>query len=84
MGQEDAASSRRRLGPRDRDPKTAQAVHRAIPISPKKMAMWTDLMRRQHLADAIVQCQMSPKKAARICLKASNIHLYTAILHFFL
>ncbi|EIE26004.1 ribosomal protein L22 [Coccomyxa subellipsoidea C-169] len=54
VGQEDAASSRRRLGPRDRDPKTAQAVHRAIPISPKKMAMWTDLMRRQHLDDAIV------------------------------
>ncbi|KAK9915734.1 hypothetical protein WJX75_003416 [Coccomyxa subellipsoidea] len=68
-GRQDASSSRVKLK-RERDAKTAKAVHRAIPISPKKMAMWTDLMRRQHLDDAIVQCQMSPKKAARICLKA--------------
>lgn len=67
-----ASLSKGRLGPRERDPKTAQAVHRAIPISPKKLALWTDLMRRKHLDDAIIQCQMSPKKAARICLKAST------------
>lgn len=70
-GRQDASSSRVKLK-RERDAKTAQAVQRAIPISPKKMAMWTDLMRRQHLDDAIVQCQMSPKKAARICLKARD------------
>ncbi|CAL8470252.1 g9794 [Coccomyxa elongata] len=64
-----ASSSTGRLSPRERDPKTAQAVQRAIPISPKKLALWTDLMRRKHLDDAIIQCQMSPKKAARICLK---------------
>lgn len=64
-----SSSNAGRLNPRERDPKTAQAVHRAIPISPKKLAVWTDLMRRKHLDDAIIQCQISPKKAARICLK---------------
>lgn len=65
--------SKAKLNPRGRDPKTAQAVQKAIPISPKKMAVWTDLMRRRHIEDAIIQCQMSPKKAARICLKVRPI-----------
>ena len=54
---------------RDRDPATAKAVLRDIPISAKKLAMWTDVVRRKHISDAIVQCDMAHKKAAKICLK---------------
>lgn len=31
--------------------------------------MWTDVVRRKHISDAIVQCDMAHKKAAKICLK---------------
>ena len=54
---------------RERDPATAKAVLRDIPISAKKLAMWTDVVRRKHISDAIVQCDMAHQKAAKICLK---------------
>jgi large subunit ribosomal protein L22 len=66
----DAAAGVARAGStRGRDSKMAFAVLRSIPISPKKLAKWTDVMRRRHYEDAVLQCRMSPKKAARICLK---------------
>ena len=58
---------------RDRDPATARAVLRDIPISAKKLAMWTDVLRRKHIDDAIVQCEMAHKKAAKICLKVGDL-----------
>ena len=57
---------------RERDPATARAVLRDIPISAKKLAMWTDVVRRKHINDAIVQCEMAHKKAAKICLKVRD------------
>ena len=45
---------------------------RDIPISAKKMGMWTDVVRRKHIDDAIVQCEMAHKKAAKICLKVQT------------
>ena len=65
-----------RVDPRAREPSTSRAVLRGIPMSPKKLAVWTDLVRRRHVDDALVQCRMSPKKAAKICLK-----VYTAYMH---
>ena len=62
---------------RDRDPATAKAVLRDIPISAKKLAMWTDVVRRKHIDDAIVQCEMAHKKAAKICLKVRDKPLHT-------
>ncbi len=61
---------------RDRDPATARAVLRDIPISAKKLAMWTDVVRRKHIDDAIVQCEMAHKKAAKICLKVRTFLLH--------
>ena len=58
---------------RGRDPATARAVLRDIPISAKKLAMWTDVVRRKHIDDAIVQCEMAHKKAAKICLKVRDM-----------
>ena len=34
--------------------------------------MWTDVVRRKHIDDAIVQCEMAHKKAAKICLKVRD------------
>ena len=48
---------------------------RDIPISAKKMGMWTDVVRRKHIDDAIVQCEMAHKKAAKICLKVRKLSL---------
>ena len=48
---------------------------RDIPISAKKMGMWTDVVRRKHIDDAIVQCEMAHKKAAKICLKVQKLSL---------
>lgn len=61
-----------RMPTRARDPATAKAVLRDIPISAKKLAMWTDVVRRKHIDDAIVQCEMAHKKAAKICLKVRD------------
>ena len=61
-----------RMPSRGRDPATAKAVLRDIPISAKKLAMWTDVVRRKHIDDAIVQCEMAHKKAAKICLKVRD------------
>lgn len=62
---------------RERDPATAKAVLRNIPMSAKKLAVWTDVVRRKHIDDAIVQCEMAHKKAAQICLKVQlQIHFW--------
>ena len=71
-----AASGANAGSSRERDPKTAAAILRDIQIAPKKLAMWTDLIRRRHLDDAVLQCEMSPKKAARICLKVRMTFLF--------
>jgi hypothetical protein len=49
--------------------KTAYAIQRDIPMSPKKLRLFPPLLRRRHVADALVQCRVSPKKAGRICEK---------------
>lgn len=49
--------------------RTAQAVLRKTRISPKKLNEFAKLIRRMHIDDALVQCQVAPKKAAKLCYK---------------
>jgi len=49
--------------------RTAQAVLRKTKISPKKLNEFAKLIRRMHIDDALVQCQLAPKKAAKLCYK---------------
>lgn len=49
--------------------RTAQAVLRKIKISPKKLNVFAKLIRRLHIDDALVQCQVAPNKAAKLCYK---------------
>ena len=48
---------------------TAQAVLRKTKISPKKLNEFAKLVRRKHIDDALVQCQVAPNKAAKLCYK---------------
>lgn len=50
-------------------PQTAQAVLRKTKISPKKLNEFAKLVRRLHIEDALVQCQVAPNKAAKLCYK---------------
>ena len=76
----DGAGASGRVDPRARDPSTSRAVLHGISMSPKKLAMWTDLIRRRHVDDALVQCRMSPKKSAKICLKVCHSHTHAEVL----
>ena len=49
--------------------RTAQAVLRKTKISPKKLNEFARLIRRMHIDDALVQCQVAPNKAAKLCYK---------------
>lgn len=49
--------------------RTAQAVLRKQRISPKKLNEFARLIRRKHIDDALVQCQVAPNKAAKLCYK---------------
>ena len=42
-------------------------------MSAKKLAVWTDVVRRKHIDDALVQCDMAHKKAAKICAKVRTL-----------
>ena len=42
-------------------------------MSAKKLAKWTDVVRRKHIDDALVQCDMAHKKAAQICAKVRRL-----------
>ena len=53
--------------------RTAQAVLRKTKISPKKLNEFARLIRRMHIDDALVQCQVAPKKAAKLCYKVRPI-----------
>lgn len=53
--------------------RTAQAVLRKTKISPKKLNEFARLIRRMHIDDALVQCQVAPKKAAKLCYKVTAI-----------
>ena len=52
-------------------PGRSAAVLRGIHISPKKMNHFATLVRRMHVDDALAQCRLSPKKAAKICAGVS-------------
>ena len=56
-------------------PPTAQAVLRKTKISPKKLNEFAKLVRRLHIDDALVQCQVAPNKAAKLCYKVHR-HIY--------
>lgn len=53
--------------------RTAQAVLRKTKISPKKLNEFARLIRRMHIDDALVQCQVVPNKAAKLCYKVIAI-----------
>lgn len=55
--------------------RTAQAVLRKTRISPKKLNEFAKLIRRMHIDDALVQCQVAPKKAAKLCYKVTSTSL---------
>lgn len=52
--------------------RTAQAVLRKTKISPKKLNEAARLIRRMHIDDALVQCQIAPQKAAKLCYKVKS------------
>lgn len=52
--------------------RTAQAVLRKTKISPKKLNEFARLIRRMHIDDALVQCQVAPNKAAKLCYKVTE------------
>ena len=43
---------------------------KGIPMSPIKMNHWVKMVRRMHVDDAIMQCQVSVKRAAVFALNA--------------
>lgn len=45
--------------------RTARAVQRKIRMGPKKLGLFMPLIRRRHIMDALTQCRVSVKKAAR-------------------
>lgn len=47
--------------------KVAQAILRHASISPKKLNPFAKMLRHSHVDDALIQCQISPKKAAKLC-----------------
>ena len=80
-GEPSSAGTSGRVDPRARDPSTSRAVLHGISMSPKKLALWTDLVRRRHVDDALVQCRMSPKKSAKICLKVGGCCAHALSMH---
>lgn len=51
----------------------AGAKLRGIRISPKKLNHFAKVIRRMHVEDALAQCQVSVKKAARFCAKVADL-----------
>lgn len=47
-------------------PQHAHATLRGARISPRKLNQFVDVIRNQHIEDALIQCQIHPKKAARM------------------
>ena len=45
-------------------------------ISPQKLNDFARLLRRLHVEDALIQCEVSPKKAARICRKVGRSRMW--------
>lgn len=50
-------------------PGKAFAIARNISISPRKLNMFAKVLRGLRVDDALIQCQMHPKKSASICQK---------------
>ena len=48
---------------------TARAILRNVPISPRKLNEFARIIRGLHIEDALIQCQIHPKKSAQICEK---------------
>lgn len=48
---------------------TARAILRNVAISPQKLNDFTRILRGLHIEDALIQCQVHPKKSAQICEK---------------
>lgn len=48
---------------------TARAILRNVPISPRKLNDFVRILRGLHIEDALIQCQIHPKKSAKICEK---------------
>ncbi|KAG7670336.1 hypothetical protein Ndes2526B_g00086 [Nannochloris sp. 'desiccata'] len=51
------------------DSLTARAILRNVPISPRKLNEFARILRGLHIEDALIQCQIHPKKSAQICEK---------------
>ena len=45
---------------------------RGTHISPQKLNDFARLLRRLHVEDALIQCEVSPKKSAKICRKVGQ------------
>lgn len=58
----------------------AKAILRGVQIGPRKLNLFAKVIRGLHIEDALIQCEVHPKKAARICkdvilsAKANAIH----------
>eukprot|EP00239_Pterosperma_sp_CCMP1384_P008690 CAMPEP_0197857070 /NCGR_PEP_ID=MMETSP1438-20131217/29800_1 /TAXON_ID=1461541 /ORGANISM="Pterosperma sp., Strain CCMP1384" /LENGTH=197 /DNA_ID=CAMNT_0043472763 /DNA_START=442 /DNA_END=1035 /DNA_ORIENTATION=+ len=63
-------------------PKTAYAKGRNIHISPRKLRMVAPLVTGLTVPDAMIQCEMSPKKACRIAARIINAARANAIHNF--
>ena len=47
----------------------ARAIQRNVAISPQKLNDFARMLRGLHIEDALIQCQVHPKKSAKICEK---------------
>lgn len=68
-GQTDDIEERQIYSPSKAGEKCAQAVLRGARIGPRKLNMFVDVFRGLHIEDALIQCQIHHKKAARLCEK---------------
>ena len=57
------------LGGAATDTSLSRATARGLSISPRKLNMFAKLIRGLAVQDAVIQCDMSPKKSAEICKK---------------
>lgn len=65
----DGAGGAGDLAAADGDASLSRATARGLSISPRKLNMFAKLIRGLAVQDAVIQCDMSPKKSAAICKK---------------
>ncbi|KAI8112130.1 hypothetical protein M9434_003454 [Picochlorum sp. BPE23] len=69
VAQKDTGREQLAFSPSKAGEKRARAILRGARIGPRKLNTFVDVLRGLHIEDALIQCQVHHKKAARMCEK---------------